>query len=295
MSNPFAEEPDSADADAALVEAAQQGNREALETLIRNHQGWIYNIALRMVWEPEDAQDVTQEVLIKIVTKLGTFQGQSRFRTWLYRIVVNHVITMKRRSKEEPRTTFEDFRSALEHAPDQDLPDPKSVPVDLKVLVDEAKIGCTTAMLLCLDREQRLTFVLGEVFGATDRVGGELLDISPENFRQRLARARRDLYGFMHQQCGLINSDNPCRCAKKTRAFMDQGFVDARKLRFVPTYVTHIGQIAAERTPRLAELLDRQYAAIFREHPVMEPRDLVEPFRRMLDSQEFRGITELES
>ncbi len=188
MLNPFTEEIAGSDADVALVAAAQQGNREALEKLIRTHQGWIYNIALRMVWEPEDAQDVTQEVLIKIVTKLGTFQGQSQFRTWLYRIVVNHVLTMKRRSKEESAVSFGEFGRELDNAPDLDLPDPKSVPVDLKVLVDEAKVGCTTAMLLCLDREQRVTFVLGELFGVTDTLGAELLDVSPDNFRQRLAR-----------------------------------------------------------------------------------------------------------
>ncbi len=106
---------------------------------------------------------------------------------------------------------------------------------------------------------------------------------------------RRDLYSFMQQKCGLINTDNPCRCAKKTRAFMQQGFVDPHKLRFAHAHVARISEIAAERTPRLHDLLDRQYAAIFREQPLLEPRDLVEPFRQMLDSREFREITQLES
>ena len=70
--------------DSELVTSAQQGNRAALESLILRHQGWIYNIALRMVGSPHDAEDVTQEILIKMLTKLSSFQGKSDFRTWLY-------------------------------------------------------------------------------------------------------------------------------------------------------------------------------------------------------------------
>ena len=84
-------------ADADLVRRARDGDRNALENLVRRYQRWIYNVALRMVWSPEEARDVTQEVLIKVVTKLATFRGRSSFRTWLYRITANHVLNMKRR------------------------------------------------------------------------------------------------------------------------------------------------------------------------------------------------------
>src|SRR5881628_736710 len=89
--------------------------------------------------------------------------------------------------------TFAKYGAGLNSAPDEELPDPKSVPADLKMLVDEARIGCTSGMLLCLDREQRLIYVLGEIFGVTDKVGAELLEIRRDNFRQKLTRARRDL------------------------------------------------------------------------------------------------------
>ena len=68
----------------------QSGSKEALELLITRHQRWIYNIALRMVFLPQDAEDATQEILIKLLTKLSTFRGESEFRTWLYRLAVNH-------------------------------------------------------------------------------------------------------------------------------------------------------------------------------------------------------------
>jgi RNA polymerase sigma factor (sigma-70 family) len=215
--NPFAEDSGDAPDEIELVDHAKSGSREALEKLILRHQAWIFNIALRMVYNHHDAEEVTQEVLIKAITHLSTFEGNSRFRTWLYRIATNHVLNMKRRSAENQPISFTIYGASLDNTPDLDLPDPKSVPVDLALLVEESKIGCTTGRLMCLDRKQRLIFTLGEIFGVSDYVGGEILDMNADNFRQCLARARRDLYNFLNNQCGLVNTNNPCRCPKKTR------------------------------------------------------------------------------
>jgi len=95
MINPFTEKYVSDKTDEILINSAVDGDRKSLEELILRHQAWIYNVAIRMVFYPDEAQDVTQEILIKIVTKLSTFKGNSSFRTWVYRIVVNHVLNMK--------------------------------------------------------------------------------------------------------------------------------------------------------------------------------------------------------
>src|SRR4030095_7201720 len=105
--NPLAETAPTDVDDRELIARIKEGSRDALETLIARHQGWIYNIALRMVYFPADAEDVTQEILIKLLTSLSSFEGKSRFRTWLYRIVVNHVLNMKRSRAEEAGYTFE--------------------------------------------------------------------------------------------------------------------------------------------------------------------------------------------
>src|SRR6185295_12156548 len=139
MFNPFSEVAADVPSDAALVEQATHGDRAALEKLVLRHQAWIYNIAVRMVFHPHDAEDVTQEVLVKVITRLSTFKGESNFRTWLYRIAANHVLNMKRRNAEARVTTFADFGAAIDRTPDLDLPDPNTVPVELPVLVEEAK------------------------------------------------------------------------------------------------------------------------------------------------------------
>src|SRR5260370_6764445 len=82
--------------DEELVSRAQTGDKDALDKLVRRHQPWVFNISIRMLWHREVAEDATQEILIKVVTKLSTFRGQSQFRTWLYRIAVNHLLNVRK-------------------------------------------------------------------------------------------------------------------------------------------------------------------------------------------------------
>lgn len=68
--------------DQALIQGALRGDKKSLAQLIKLHEPFIYNVAWKYTNDPEEAQDLTQEVLIKIVTKLSSFQGKSSFRTW---------------------------------------------------------------------------------------------------------------------------------------------------------------------------------------------------------------------
>lgn len=292
MFNPFAEVTDGSD-DADLVEQAKMGSRDALEKLVLQHQAWIYNIAVRMVYQPHDAEEVTQEVLIKAITHLSSFQGNSKFRTWLYRIAANHILNMKRRGAEVHQATFPTYAAAINNTPELDLPDPKSLPVDMPLLVEEAKIGCTTGMLLCLDRKQRLIFTLGEILGVSDTVGSEILEMTADNFRQSLARARRDLYQFMNDQCGLVNTNNPCRCPKKTKGFIDAGHVDPHHLLFVPLHVQRIKDAAADTTRKIDGVVESQYAAIYRDHPFLQPKEQIQWLRQILERKDVRAALHL--
>src|SRR4029077_5838203 len=190
-------------------------------------------------------------------------------------------------------TTFADYGAAIDRTPDLDLPDRKCVPVELPVLVEEAKNGCTMGMLLCLDRHQRLIFTLGEILGVSDAVGAEVLEMTPDNFRQCLTRARRDLHSFMNNQCGLVNKSNPCRCPKKTRGFIEQGHVDPHRLLFVPELVEHVRDVAGETVREIDDVVERQHAAIFRAHPFLQPSDEINWLRRILQSSDVRASLHL--
>src|SRR5881409_448468 len=142
ITNPFIDNAPTDLEDRALVARARSGSREALEELVRRHQGWTYNIAVRMLYHPHDAEDATQEILIKALTRLSSFEGRSSLRTWLYRIAVNHVLNMKRGRRELPALTFACYAHGLDATPDLDPPDQRSVPADVRLLVDEARLGC---------------------------------------------------------------------------------------------------------------------------------------------------------
>jgi DNA-directed RNA polymerase specialized sigma24 family protein len=84
--NPLADTAGADAEDVDFVRLVQSGSKEALELVIGRHQRWIYNVALRMLCHMQDAEGATQEILIKVITKLSTFRGQSQFRTWLSRL-----------------------------------------------------------------------------------------------------------------------------------------------------------------------------------------------------------------
>ena len=178
VDNPLVESAPVEQTDQNLVLRARAGDRRALEDLIERHQAWIYNIALRMLFHPQDAEDATQEILIKVVTRLASFEGRSSFRTWLHRIVANHLLNVKRGREELNVTTFSAYGDGLDNTPDLDPPDPKGVSPDENLLVTEAMLACTSGMLLCLDREQRLAYILGAILGVSDTVAAAVSEIT---------------------------------------------------------------------------------------------------------------------
>lgn len=293
--NPFTDVAAGEERDQELVQLAKGGSQAALEELVVRHQAWIYNLALRMAHHPEDAKDATQEVLIKLFTRLSAFDGRSSLRTWLYRIVINHLLNMKRSRTESRRLTFTQYGQTLDDMPDAELelPDLQAVPADEQLLIAEARIGCTSGMLLCLDRGQRLIFILGSIFGVSDVVGAELLELSRDNFRQKLARARRDLQNFMQDKCGLINTANPCRCAKKARGFITAGHIDPNNLRFARERVMHVRDVAARVSDEITGL-DGAYAEVYRDHPFQNSPDFVAALRELVNRPEFRSTLELD-
>jgi len=290
MLNPFIEIKADKVSDEELIESAVSGNKKSLEDLVKRHQAWIYNIALRMVWDPVDAEDVTQETLIKIITKLSTFRQESSFRTWAYRIVSNHVINMKKKKMEYQYVSFEKYGNDILNSPDTELPQQESVPVDLNLLIEETKIGCMNAMLLCLDREQRLIFILGNIFNVSDTVGSEILEISKDNYRQKLSRARKQLTNFMNDKCGLMKKENPCHCAKKTKLMIDCGHVNPENLLFSRNYVYSVEKTTPEKTASLDSLYEEKATLLFRKNPFQQSPDFVKMLKEILESRELKNI-----
>jgi RNA polymerase sigma factor (sigma-70 family) len=226
----------------------------ALEQVLRLIADDVRRLAQRMLWHPEDAEDATQEILVKVATRLSTFRGEARVSTWVHRIAVNHLLTTRRRRAEDPTLTFATFADDL--AADLDTSyDARGVDEDL--LAQEVMVGCTQGMLLCLDREHRMAYVLGDVLHFTSPDAAAACDITPATHRKRLQRARSRLQAFMREHCGLLDSANACRCHRRVGAAIARGRADPAHLLF------------ATRVEGLKRDMEAftDAGAIFRSHP----------------------------
>lgn len=279
--------------DDKLVKLSLSGNKKALENLIKKHQVWIYNIAISFTGDSHEAADLTQEVLIKVVTKLDSYQRKSTFRTWVYRIVKNHFLNMKRGKNEDPALTFEQFGQGLDHLPDESLNN-YTFEVEQKLLVKEAKLSCMKGMLLCLNREQRLIFIIGELFEFGDSIGSEIMEMSKANFRVKLHRAKKQLYNFMNDKCGLVKKSNPCRCARKTAGFIKMGYVDPNNLYFQKEAIDRIDSVLDKKLESFQGEVQREYLKLYQEHPFLNSPDSISSVQRLLSSKKIRETFNLE-
>ena len=255
--------------DNELVSLAIDGNKKALQTLIIRHQLFVYNLALKMVGNIADAEDITQEVFIKVITALGKFKGESQFRTWLYRITINHFLNSKKKKSKLRIVNFESYFNEIDNIPNFELNDQEEK--EYRDTIEEIRINCTTGMLLCLSKEQRMIYILGEMFDINHNLGGEILGITPGNFRVKLMRTRKELYNWMNKRCGLVNTDNPCRCAKKTRGYIEAGKVDPVNLQFNTRYTSQINELSKSKATQFTNTVDELNKKVFQTHPAQTP------------------------
>lgn len=211
-----------------LARLALDGDRDAIERLVKELQGDVYGLALRMLWNREDAEDATQEILVRAVTRLSQFDFRSKLKTWVYRIAVNYILDVKKSPVERLRLTFDRFADDLADGLSSDGPED----VERSFLVEEVKIGCTLGMLQCLDRSHRLAYVLGEILELPGPQAAKALDISPELFRKRLQNARAAIESFTRAYCGLASDSAACACHLRVAAAVGRGRVRADALKF---------------------------------------------------------------
>ena len=226
------------------IELAQDGDAKALESLVRGVQDRVHKLALRMLADPSLAQDATQEILIRIVTKLSTFRGDSSFETWTYRVATNYLLTARKIIAKDSGLSFQMFTDDLLDG----LADEQNAAPEDHVMLNELRLRCTMAMLLCLDREHRAAYVLGDVLEFEHGAAADVLDITPGTYRKRLSRARASVQDFTAKTCGMASPTAPCSCRKRLPSAMAMGCIGASPssdLRDAPRF-TEVQALAAQ-------------------------------------------------
>lgn len=211
--------------DPAVVERARNGELLALDALLRSIQTPLYNLAVRMLGRREDAQDATQEILLKITTHLGSWRGESSFGTWAWSVASHHLLNHAMRSPQRVEVSFQALAERLEAGADyaeqlqqRSLGGGQVLSPEDTLEARRTALSCTQAMLMCLDRAQRLAYVLDVIFGLESPEAAAVQGITPAAHRQRLVRARKAVHGFMTARCGLANEAARCRCASQVPA-----------------------------------------------------------------------------
>lgn len=273
-----------------LVKKAIEGDEQAFEKLLVGIKDKIYNLSLRMIWNPSDAEDVTQEILIKVITNLSRFRFESKFTTWVYRITCNHLININKRGLEKQELSFEIFEKGMEI--DFDVKELTSVSqLDRNLLTEELKISCTHAMLLCLDREHRIIYILSSMFGVSSSEGAFIMNITPEAYRKRLSRTREKMRNFMINNCGLANTNSKCNCNKRIEVAVGSKRINPENLIFVnqPKTESELVGICKDEMEEFDKI-----SAIFTSNPYyLLPQRIIENIKKILTSGNYKILEDL--
>lgn len=214
-----------------LVGKATAGDKKALETLVEGVQDIVFNLSLRMLGTFADAEDAAQDILLKMITHLSSFRGDSSFTTWVFSIAVNHLKNYRKHMFAHYPLSFEYYGDDIENGKINDVPD-LTQNVEKDILAEELKMSCTNVMLQCLDTESRCIFILGTMFKIDSRIAGDILGISPEAYRKRLSRIRKKMADFLSQYCGEYGSGR-CRCKDRVNYAIQSRRLDPMRLDYM--------------------------------------------------------------
>ena len=178
----------------ALVRRVQGGELDAFEELVHAHEKTVYNLALRMTGNPQDAEDMAQEAFLKAYRSLPEFRGESKFSVWLYRIVSNVCLDHLRKQSRRPSSslTMEDDDGEEQQF---DVPDESASPE--KLLEQKLTREAVQRGLNQLPDEQRQILLLRELRGLSYEEIGEALGLEAGTVKSRIFRARKRLCAFL--------------------------------------------------------------------------------------------------
>ena len=198
-----------------IIHLAQQGDAAAFEHLYQSHSRRVYALCLRMVGNPTEAEDLTQEAFLQMYRKLQTFRGESSFSTWLHRVTVN-IVLMKLRRKKPAEVSLEENTER-----DEESPSPRSEfgQVDLRLTGSIDRINLQRAIDQ-LPPGFKAIFILHDVQGYKHNEIGGILGCSTGNSKSQLHKARMRLRALL--KGALHNSPLQTRESTVSSAAMKQ-------------------------------------------------------------------------
>ena len=189
--------------EAELIQTARSGDRAAFGALVEQHYTMVYNLAFRMVGDPDDAADLTQDAFLTAWRSLASFQGQAAFSTWLYRLTSNACIDFLRREKR--RGTLSLTAEDDEDGRELELADQRFSPE--RELEKKEALQAVRKGLAALSPGHRQILVLREMEGLSYEEIARVLDLEEGTVKSRIARARLALKEFLQKDGNFFVSE----------------------------------------------------------------------------------------
>jgi RNA polymerase sigma-70 factor (ECF subfamily) len=204
-----------------LIRNLKNGSEESFSFLYGAYGKKIYNLAYRMIGNPEDAEDITQETFLQAYRHIENFNEESHIYTWLYTITKNSCYRVLQNQKKNSFTSLESLiHTAQDHQLPKDITDRER-----EFLINQIKEGCLTGLLRRLSFYQRVAFILHVLVHLPIREVAEILDKSEGATKVLIHRARQNLKGFLCKNCSLYDKENSCRCENLISFSLNQGWI----------------------------------------------------------------------
>lgn len=199
--------------------------KEEFDLLYRENYVKVYNLALGLTGNSDEAEEITQEAFFRALKSYDTFRHDSSFFTWIYRITLNASNSYMKKKKNSPTQYLDEAVEKL-GLQIEDVIDtnPESNPETL-YLAKETRFKCLHSITECLTGEQRKIFCMAVTLGLPQKMVAEILECSLSKVKTTLYRAKQKWFGYMNDRCSLIKKDNPCNCAQWVRCAVEQGWI----------------------------------------------------------------------
>lgn len=208
---------------AEVVDRAKSGDGAAFAELVQTHQAEVRSFLYRMTAHRQDAEDLSQEVWLRVHRKLPAFEGRASFRTWLFRVATN-LARDEHRARQRWPVNAQDVAKELAESGPETAAEFRRVERDAaqaRYEIREHIDFCLTCIMKSLPLEQQLAVMLCEMYGFTNTEAADVLEVSLGVLKHLLHDARSTLDRVFEQRCALINKRGVCHQCSELNGFFN--------------------------------------------------------------------------
>lgn len=280
------------DIDTGYIKKIQNGCQESFAHLIRKYQKYIFNIIVRISPNVSfhEAEDISQEVLIKVYNNIPDFRFECTFKVWLYKIVINSAIDFIRKNKKAKQNKWVNLRVSDNEYLEKYHPDLLNNPVEARMLIKEMQIKCLIGFFVCLNQRERAVYIFGTILKLPGKMGAQILEMTYANYRKMHSRSKQKIENIMQNSCSLINKKAKCQCKKALSQCLQNNYIKKGKYEYSSDDVKLFRKSLLSANSVFRKFLNKKCHKILRSLPQYESRHTIDSIKKIVTSQDFKAV-----